>query len=91
MQNIPEFIWLILSLILIAIVGFYGGRWIIFRIKQTRRMRGITSVIGDSLAHPMDVYGSAIAPGRSSAMGGQYGDAKTSTLPLEAEGDSTRE
>ena len=85
MGNIQEFIWVTLCLVLVAVIGFYIGRWIVFRIRLSRRKNKInkSNILGDGLAQPMEVYGSAVAPGRSSTIEITSHDIKANSLPFD--------
>lgn len=62
-----EFFWSVLSLFFVIVTGFYCGRWVIFNLghRKKKSKNKKSSVVGDSLAQPMEVYGSVVAPGRS--------------------------
>lgn len=85
MENIQDFLFLILFTISVAVIGFYLGRWMVFRVKEKRKKNKFTpsNILGDSLAEPMDVYGSAVAPGRSSVAEISPGNLKANSLSFD--------
>lgn len=80
-----EFVWSVLSLLFVAIAGFYCGRWAIFNVGQRKKKskNKKSSVVGDSLAQPMEVYGSVVAPSRSAVAEVNIGNTTASSLPYD--------
>lgn len=84
MENIQEIIFEALFLVLTIGGGYIVGRWVVGRIRRNKIRNRInkSNILGDSLAQPMENYGSAVAPGRSSIVENSSGDIRANSLPF---------
>lgn len=86
MGNIQEFIAASLGVVVFSAICFYLGCWVVRKIKLHKKSnKSINSnALGDGLASPLEVYGSAVAPGRSSVIQANPSSGSFTSQPLDA-------